>query len=187
MKRVEQCNNNGAVTLADGSTLEADVVICATGFEQNYSIFTDPDTVRDLEIQSDGMYLYRYILPHKVANLAFIGHTAAISNISSYGLQAEWLARKWTGKLAASAQRPSAESMQQEIEAHKEWARSWMPESSTRGMNVLLHQTHYHDQLLKDMGLNPHRKSNVLSEYLMPYEPADYDGIMAGSSKNSDA
>ena len=57
-----------------------------------------------------------------------------------------------------------------------------MPESANRGMLVLLHQTHYHDQLLRDMGLNPLRKGNVVSEYFMPYEPADYDGIMGGQA-----
>jgi Flavin-binding monooxygenase-like len=179
---IKQYNVDGTVALADGSTLKSDVVVCATGFAQDYSIFTDPGTARDLEIHEDGMYLYRYILPEKVANLAFIGHTAAISNISSYGLQAEWLARKFAGKLVPSVQEASPVDMHNEIEARKKWARSWMPETSSRGMNVLLHQTHYHDLLLRDMGISPLRKSNPLSEYLMPYEPSDYNGIMAGSS-----
>jgi hypothetical protein len=47
-------------------------------------------------------------------------------------------------------------------------------------MLVLLHQTHYHDQLLRDMGENPHRKGG-LAEFFMPYKPADYNGIMGGS------
>jgi hypothetical protein len=51
------------------------------------------------------------------------------------------------------------------------------------GMQVLIHQTHYHDQLLRDMGLSRLRKGNIASEYLMsPYEPADYDGIMSGEA-----
>jgi dimethylaniline monooxygenase (N-oxide forming) len=155
-------------------------VIAATGFSQDYSYFSDPATVEALDIQKDGLYLYNYILPEKVPNLAFIGNVGAISNISSYGLQAEWLARHLTGGLLPS-DRKLEEVARHEIDARKKWARSWMPESSNRGMLLLLHQTHYHDKLLKEMGMNPHRKSNPIFEYLMPYEPADYDGVMGGA------
>jgi dimethylaniline monooxygenase (N-oxide forming) len=176
--------SDGTLQLKDGSLLTADMVISATGFNQDYSVF-DPATLEKLDLQSDGMYLYRYIIPEKVQNLAFVGHVGAISNISTYGLQAEWLARNWTGDLVSGGT-ASGETVPtfvtEEIEARKKWARSWMPNSANRGMLVLLHQTHYHDQLLRDMGLNPHRKGNVVSEYIMPYEPADYDGIMGGQS-----
>jgi dimethylaniline monooxygenase (N-oxide forming) len=169
--------DGSSLSLKDGQQLSADLIVSATGFSQDYSLFSDP--AKTLDLQKDGMYLYRGILSDKTPNLAFIGHMAAISNISSYGLQAEWLARYLAGDLVDA---PNAETMRQEIEARKAWARSWIPENSMRGMTVLLHQTHYHDQLLRDMGLNPHRKSNPLAEYLMPYEPADYNGIMGGAS-----
>jgi len=181
MGEVETFGNSGkSILLEDGSTLDAELVVSATGFSQDYSIFTDPATRTALGVDSsdDGLYLYRGMLPDGVPNLAFIGHVATISNISTYGLQAEWLARMLTGRLkdAGAGTVSSAE-----IDARKKWARSWMPKSANRGMNVLLHQTHYHDQLLRDMGIEHLRKSNPLAEYLMPYEPADYDGIMGGT------
>jgi cation diffusion facilitator CzcD-associated flavoprotein CzcO len=181
MGEIQEIDNDGTtIKLKDASKLQADLLVFSTGFTQDYSMF-DPSTIRDLDLQEDGMYLYRYILPEKVPNLAFIGHVAAISNISSYGLQAEWLARNLTGCLISGGSESSTpETMHAEIEARKQWARSWMPKSDRRGMLVLLHQTHYHDQLLRDMGENPHRKGG-LAEYLMPYEPADYNGIMGGS------
>ncbi|KAG7337419.1 monooxygenase domain protein [Nitzschia inconspicua] len=169
-------STSNQLTLKDGNTLDADLIVCATGFAQDYSIL-DADTTTGLDLQDDGMYLYRYILPEKVSNLAFIGHMAATTNISSYGIQAEWLARYLCNELVEV---PTEDCVSKDIEARKEWARSWMPAVPNRGMNILLHQTHYHDQLLRDMGENPHRKSNPLSEYLMPYEPADYNGIMGG-------
>ena len=179
MGEIESLGDGKTVSLKDGSSLEADMIVFATGFHTDLPMVTDPALRQELNLQNgDGMYLYRYILPDKVPNLAFIGHTSAISNISSYGLQAEWLARYLTGGLVSE---PTPAAMQKEIEARQRWARSWMPESANRGMNVLLHQTHYHDQLLIDMGLDPCRKSNVLAEYLMPYEPADYNGIMGGA------
>lgn len=179
-------SDDSAVLLKNGSSVDADLVVWATGFAQDYSIFSDPATRRDLDLESDGMYLYRYILPEKVEKLAFIGHVGAISNISAYGLQAEWLARNITGNLVSGGSATTdKESMRDEIEARKSWARSWIPKSANRGMQVLLHQTHYNDQLLRDMGLNPHRKTNLLSEYFMPYQPADYDGIVGGFQRTT--
>jgi len=178
MGEIDKYEGDSTLRLKDNSTLEADLIVSATGFAQDYSIFSDPTTREDLDLQTDGMYLYRYILPEKVKNLAFIGHMAAISNISTYGLQAEWLARNLTGSLVSGGTNETTAHLKDEIEARKRWARSWMPENANRGMLVLLHQIHYHDQLLRDMGLNPHRKGNPISEYLMPYEPADYDGII---------
>jgi dimethylaniline monooxygenase (N-oxide forming) len=171
-------SNEKKLNLKDGSSLDADLVVCATGFEQEYSILNEK-TKTDLDLQDDGLYLYRCILPEKVSNMAFVGHTAAISNISSYGLQAEWLARYLVDELVDE---PTDNGVAQDIQARKKWARSWMPKAANRGMNVLLHQTHYHDQLLRDMGENPNRKNNPLAEYLMPYEPADYNGIMGCQS-----
>jgi dimethylaniline monooxygenase (N-oxide forming) len=186
---ISEYGSDGTLRLKeDSSLLEADMVIFGTGFKQDYSIFSEAATHQNLDLQSDGVYLYRYIIPEKIQNLAFIGHMSAISNISTYGLQAEWLARNWTGGLVSGSttcSETAPTSVKEEIETRKSWARSWMPESASRGMQVLLHQTHYHDQLLRDMGLNPHRKGNFVSEYLMPYEPADYDGIVGGQTTGS--
>jgi cation diffusion facilitator CzcD-associated flavoprotein CzcO len=181
---IDEYGSDGTLRLKDDTPLlEADIVVSATGFNQDKSIF-DPVTRQQLDLQSDGMYLYRYIVPEKIQNLAFLGHVGALSNISSYGLQAEWIARNLTGRLVSGGtfSETAPTSMKDEIEARKSWARSWMPASKNRGMQVLIHQTHYHDQLLRDMGLSPLRKGNIASEYLMPYVPADYDGIMSGEA-----
>jgi cation diffusion facilitator CzcD-associated flavoprotein CzcO len=175
---IQEVKTDGkTLLLSDGSSIESNLIVAATGYENSFDFF-DNRTLDNLDVQSDGVYLHRYILPEKVPNLAFIGYVAAISNISTYGLQAEWLARYLTGDLLSGAT-PNREA----IEERKAWARSWMPHSSKRGMLVLLHQTHYHDQLLRDMGENPRRKS-MLAEYIMPYEPADYNGIMGGSPRH---
>jgi dimethylaniline monooxygenase (N-oxide forming) len=176
MGEVEKFTSDGtSLNLKDGSVLKADVVVAGSGFQQDYSMFTDPKTIQDLDVQKDGLYLYRYILPEKVDNLAFIGHVASASHICTQGLQAEWLARHLTGTLAEET---TPKGMHTDIEARKKWARSWMPERANRSTLVLLHQKHYHDQLIMDMGLNPHRKSNIVAEYLMPYESSDYNGII---------
>lgn len=36
----------------------------------------------------------------------------------------------------------------------------------------------YLDTLMKDLGLNPYRKSNILAELFVRYRPSDYRGLL---------
>lgn len=36
----------------------------------------------------------------------------------------------------------------------------------------------YIDTLMKDLGLNPNRKKNVLEEWFVRYKPSDYNGLI---------
>ena len=160
----------------NGEEIAADQVIFATGFEKDYGKLFEPDVMKALDAQKDGMYLYKRILPPSVDGLAFVGsEAAAIFNSTAYALQAEWLART----LASETQvQLSKEEMTRETNAFRDFARSWMPATASRSSLVLLHQIHYYDQLLSDMGENPSRKSNPVSEYLGCYYSSDYDGIV---------
>jgi dimethylaniline monooxygenase (N-oxide forming) len=163
------------VRLTSGASLPCDVLVCATGFTKAYD-YLPAETAALLGAEKDGLYLYRHVLPTKVADLAFVGaETATISNIATYGIQAEWLAGVFAGRVRL----PAAEAMAEEVEAVKAWKRSWMPETGSRAALVLLHQIHYHDSLLQDMRLPHRRKSNPLAEIFMPYQPRDFAAVVA--------
>ena len=58
-----------------------------------------------------------------------------------------------------------------------------MPFSPARGARLILHMLHYHDELLRDFGANPNRKSGWLAplkELIDPYEPNDYRAVVSG-------
>lgn len=164
--------------LSEEYTVPCDLVLCGTGFKKTYAYL--PETERAaLGVEADGLYLYRHIFPPSVPDLAFCGsEVATVSNILTHALHAEYITRVLSGDLKL----PSPKLMAAEIAEMKAWKRSWMPETSSRAALVMLHQTHYHDVLLKDMGLAPGRK-NCLAELVMPYQPGDYDGII-GSGAN---
>mmetsp|Transcript_75894 Transcript_75894/g.175990 ORF Transcript_75894/g.175990 Transcript_75894/m.175990 type:complete len:521 (+) Transcript_75894:57-1619(+) len=168
------------VELANGQKLEADVIICATGFRKTYDYL--PEEVRkQLDIQDDGLWLYRHMMPKDVRELclAFCGsEVATISNIMTHALQAEYICRLLRGRLAL----PSLLDMALEMDRMKNWKRSWMPETSSRASLVLLFQTHYHDRLLMDMGERACRKCGP-AELFAPYGPHDYDGIVGSLPK----
>jgi dimethylaniline monooxygenase (N-oxide forming) len=172
----------GAV-LADGRTVAADVIVCGTGFRKSYD-FLPPAQRAALDVQKDGLYLYRQALPVDVPDLAFVGgEVATIFNVTASGLQAEWLARALAGEMRL----PEPAAMRSAIDAHKEWARGWMPATDARANLVLLHQVHWYDALCRDMGV-PHRRkgANVLAEILYPYHPADYNGIIPKPAKKAE-
>jgi hypothetical protein len=169
----------GGVQVAPGGgapphALPCDALIAATGFRKDYA-YLPAATRAALAGAEDGLYLYRHVLPPAVPDLAFVGaEVATISNVATHGLQAEWLARLLAGAHAL----PPPAAMARAVAAHAAWARSWMPATPARASLVLLHQTHYHDALLRDMGVPHRRKGNPLAELFMPYRPRDYDGIV---------
>jgi dimethylaniline monooxygenase (N-oxide forming) len=162
-----------SVVLEDGAKIQADIVICGTGFEKDYSIF-DNATLEQLNVQSDGLWLFNHTIPTSVDNLAFVGsELAVISNITGYGLQAAWLSKFWSGEINTNKQ-----NMESEVSETKDWKRKWMPNTSSRSSLVLLHQIHWYDRIMRDLGMEVGRKNNVLSEWFMPYESSDYHGVL---------
>ncbi|MGE3771914.1 MAG: flavin-containing monooxygenase [Gammaproteobacteria bacterium] len=160
------------IILKNGRHLEADVVVLATGWESDHS-WLDPATRTALGFEDDGLYLYRQMLPADVDGLAFIGYASTIASVLTYNLQAYWLAHVLDGALRL----PPREDMRADIAAQKRWKRKCMPFSRGRAARLLLHMQHYHDDLMKDMGLSPLRKRGLFApfkEAFAPYQPSDY-------------
>jgi dimethylaniline monooxygenase (N-oxide forming) len=170
-----------------GKEIPAELVVFATGFSKDYSKIFEPDVMKRLNVQKDGLYLYRHILPPAVPRLAFVGsECATIFNCTNSGLQAEWLARLLSGHEAMKQTSSLDEkAMNDEAYALQIFARSFMPETSSRSALILLHQLHYYDQLLTDMGEDPSRKSNPVAEYLGSYYSCDYNNIVGHSGSST--
>ena len=165
--------------LTDGSTLDLDLVIMATGWETDFSFFS-PDVLERLSIENDGFYLYRHMLNPNIPGLIFIGRAASISSILTYCLQTHWLAEVIKGKV----QLPSPGDMKQNIEEMKVWKRAWIPFSPARSARLIAHTQHYHDELLRDFDVSPLRKTGALAplkELIVPYEPRDYASVISSS------
>merc|ERR1712014_173890 len=159
------------VVLTDGSEMDVDMVVFGTGFTKSYA-YLEPALFERLNRQSDGLYLYRNMFPTQVPDLCFVGsEVSTFNNILTQGLQALWLRRVLTDQVAL----PSLDAMEKTIEAEQEWKRSWMPKKGDRAAILQLHKIAYHDQLCRDMCVNPRRKGwNLLAECFAPYSAADY-------------
>ena len=123
-----------------------DIVICGTGFKKDYTIF-EKDIKDQLDIQDDGLWLYKNIIPIGINNLAFIGsEVSTFNNILTQSLQAQWLAH-----IIEEKSLPDSETMCQYVQNERNWKRSWMDNTSSRASLIQLHMTKYHDELCVDI------------------------------------
>lgn len=168
------------VRLSNGKEIDADVVILGTGWEIDHS-FLAGETVDAIGKDEDGFYLYRQMVYPSSPGLFFIGAASTFANMTTYCVQARWLADLLAGK----HQLPSDDVMLQDIEDMKAWKKGLMPPGPERAARLNLHMMRYHDQLLRDIGARPHRKKGFfawawLKEAFMPYLARDYAEVVSG-------
>lgn len=169
------------LTLRNGEYINTDLVILATGWHTDYSFFGE-EVADALQFEDDGFYLYRHLLHPDLPNLVFLGcHAITYQTILTSSLQARWLAELVKGRHRL----PSREAMRRNIDEMKAWKRAWMPAKPSRGAMVGLHQLHYHDELVRDIGLDPRRKRGLLAplkEVFAPYVCQDYATVVSGKA-----
>lgn len=165
------------IRLRDGTAIEVDVVVLATGWTIDFSFLADTVLER-LGLGDDGLYLYRHMVHPEVPGLVFVGYASTVSDILTRSLQARWLGDLLAGRF----QLPPADVTRSEIEHMKQWKRALMPFSPVRGARIMVHMQHYHDELLRDFGASPLRKTGTLApvkELIVPYLPRDYAEVVS--------
>ena len=105
-------------------------------------------------------------------------YASTVSDILTRSLQACWLGDLLEGRFEL----PADSVMRAEIEDLKRWKRELMPFSPVRGARLMVHMQHYHDELLRDFGASPWRKTGPLAplkELVVPYVPRDYAAVVS--------
>ncbi|KAK9868751.1 hypothetical protein WJX84_005726 [Apatococcus fuscideae] len=166
------------VTLTDGKTLEADLVVCATGYKKTFRDFFEPAVQAQLGFEHDGLWLYRQTIPARMPNIAFINLTLSFCPPAFITVQTAWLAALVTGTLKL----PSPEDMQADI-AKLQACRRLFPAYKEDKSPLTAHMLHveqikYFDQIMRDLGRSPWRKGwNLLAEVFAPYSAHDYQNL----------
>jgi hypothetical protein len=169
----------GGVELADGTWLDADLVVFGTGFRQEAGFLPAPVLARVRG--DDGSFrLHRNILPPEVPRLAFIGYNSSLYSQLTSEIGARWLAEHVQGRLAL----PSPSEMHRQIDERLEWLRAERPNHMASGTCVVPFNFHYLGDLLGDMGARTWRTRNRMREYLMPVDPSIYADLAAELAAN---
>lgn len=161
----------GAVVLADGGRLPADVVVYGTGYTPSLPFLDAPTRARVMG--ADGYFrLYRNILPPAEPTLGFVGYNSSLFCQLSAELAARWLAEFWTGGLIV----PPVEVMARQVEDRLEWYRRHRPLDLESYRNACVAPFNYRhfDELLRDLGAPTHKSRNRVLEAVRPLTPPHY-------------
>lgn len=208
----------GKAVLSSGVTLEADGMVCSTGWKKESPIkFTGLDDVglglaqamhetdkiklnaqADEDIltmfpilknqpqlrfqpkEADPLRFYRFIVPSAMMqsrNLAFAGMVSTVTTAICATSQAIWISAFLDGKLDRIAETP--EEVTREIMLHTQWGKWRYPCGYGASLpDVVFEGVPYINMLMRDAGLETHRKKSLVKELFEPYTPRDFVGML---------
>jgi cation diffusion facilitator CzcD-associated flavoprotein CzcO len=161
------------VELQDGLVLPADVVVAATGYDQDLGLFTDAAR-RALVDEHGDLALARYALPERLPNVAFVGWVNSFRSLIGAEMQSLWVAAVMLGLIRVPEQaRREAPVFRL---SHESAAARGLPRLPANGSFMTV------DQWLHDLGLTPsvwRRRGELFG----PMRPGAYADVL-GQLKN---
>lgn len=156
--------------LSDGQRIRADIVVCATGFQQRVPFLT-PYVQRQLTDDDGNFRLYRQILPLDVPHLTFAGYNTSLLTAVSAEIGAHWTAALLTGNLAL----PPIETMSERIDTRLRWLDQHTGGRHAHG-TVTPDAIRDIDELLADIGVRLPLAART-AQWLRPVRPGDYRAV----------
>ncbi|KAH8198205.1 hypothetical protein TruAng_007632 [Truncatella angustata] len=203
------------VYLEDGTFLDAQLMICSTGWKkesslkitgldaaglslpvsekelaqlneeadrkvvQMFPILADQPKLRFEEKRGEPLRFYRFAVPPAFVekrNLAFAGMISTVGTAVCASIQGLWISMFLAGNLDRVAK--TNEEVSNEVMLHTQWGRWRYPCGYGASLpDFVFDSLPYVDLLLKDMGLNNHRKSGMIAELTSSYAPGDFAGL----------
>lgn len=174
--------------LGDGAVVPADVIVCATGFEQRVPFLTDELQSR-LTDDAGNFQLYRQILPLDVPNLYFVGYGSSLFSPLSAEAAALWTA----DHMLDGARLPSLEDRRALVRTRLDWMVERSEGKPARGTNIIPFSLRQVDEVLDEIDANVGPLTR-LAQWFLPARPASYrrstrvllrrHGITAASSRS---
>ena len=201
------------VHLSTGRVLNADALICATGWRKtpgfkfsNWDIkprrlmaeMTDLLDAANAEIltrfpmlssqpllraqvqKSDPLLLYRFMIPPSLwedRSLAFAGMVSSVSTSTCASLQGLWISAYFDDKLDRTPF-DDADAVREAV-INSQWGK-WRYPCGYGGevADLAFDSLPYFDLLMRDLGLENHRKGSFVAEIVKPYKPWDYRQVV---------
>ncbi|KAL8537205.1 hypothetical protein ACS0TY_012399 [Phlomoides rotata] len=153
------------VELDDGTKLEVDVVVFATGFDGKQKLIAImPEPFRSsLEFPSGMMPLYRGTINPMIPNMAFIGYIESVANLHTAEIRCIWLSRLVDEEFNLPGVEKMVDQITQELEIMRRTTRFYK--------RSCIHS----DEICEEMGCRSWRKNNWLAEIFSPYSSQDYE------------
>ncbi|KAM0227808.1 hypothetical protein ACHAPO_011185 [Fusarium lateritium] len=130
--------------------------------------------------EANPLRYYRFMVPSqmvKTRDLAFSGMISTVSTATCATIQGHWIAAFMAGKIRSI---PSSDKeITDEIMLHTQWGKWRFPCGYGADLpDMVFEGLPYCNMLMKDLGLNTHRKGSRYAELTSPYLPADFKGLV---------
>ncbi|KAF5672052.1 fad-containing protein [Fusarium heterosporum] len=130
--------------------------------------------------EADPLRYYRFMIPSgmvKSRDLAFAGMISTVSTATCATIQGHWIAAFLAGKIDSIP--VSDKEITEEIMLHTQWGKWRYPCGYGADLPDLVFEgLPYCNMLMKDLGVETHRKSGWFQELTSPYLPADFKGLV---------
>ncbi|MCU1640429.1 MAG: flavin-containing monooxygenase [Nocardia sp.] len=157
--------------LSDGTSLPADLIVCATGFTQGVPFL--PAGVRERVFDERGNFLlYRQIQPVDVPGLYFNGYNSSFFSPLNAEMAAVWIGADVAGLLAL----PDADTRRRAVIDQLAFLDSATDGHHCRGTKIIPFSMHNVDEVLGDIGLDIPAPVRAW-HWLAPIDPAAYRRI----------
>ncbi|CAA7013621.1 unnamed protein product [Microthlaspi erraticum] len=158
------------IKFEDGTTLEADVVMLATGYDGMKKLKAIvPEPFRAwLEFPYGVMPLYRGTIHPLIPNMCFVGYVQSSSNVRTSELRSLWLSRLVDEKFKLPSKEKMLDQFSKEMEVMKRSSRFY------KSHCISTFSIQHANDMCSDMGLKPLRKSNLFLEAFSPYDSQGY-------------
>lgn len=164
-------NGRPCAELSSGEIFPADVVLTATGWNQEIPFL--PQQVMDQLTDENGDYLlYRQIYPVRVPDLTFAGYNSSFFSPLSAEISAIWIG----SYLGGNHRLPPPPQMEAQVRDRLAWMRWRSQGKHARGTNVIPFSMHNIDEVLSDVGIDVPRRVKAL-QWLLPPKPGSYRSI----------
>ncbi|KAL0755157.1 hypothetical protein Bca101_092825 [Brassica carinata] len=169
-KTSKWCFYDQGIEFEDGTMLEADVVILATGYDGKKKLKAIvPEPFRSwLDFPCGVMPLYRGTIHPLIPNMGFVGYVQSNSNLHTSELRSLWLSRLVDGKFKLPSKEKMLDQFSKEMDVMRRSSRFYKRHC------ISTFSIQHADDLCNDMGLDPRRKSNLFLEAFSPYGSQDY-------------
>jgi hypothetical protein len=168
---IDEIIDETTIRLDSGEIIQADLIICATGFIEQVPFLCEPlgrivgqETTKPTSHDGIDLNLYRRIIPVGVPNISFIGFVAVARQWIYSEAQSHWTSDYFLGRLKL----PKTEKeMYEEIEIIRNFIRKLFNRKTYYMQYYWLEPVEIY---LQDMGVELHRTNNWFTEYFGIYK-----------------
>lgn len=162
----------GKAELANGEVLQADIIVCGTGWHQRCT-FLEDDIMEKVTDHEGNFRLYRSMLPIGVPRLAFNGYNSSFFSQLNCEVGSLWLADYLNGGFAL----PSDDEQNKDVDERLAWMEARTDGKHSKGTNIIPFSIHHIDELLYDMDMNVGRFTRF-RQWLTAAHPKVYKHIL---------